>query len=132
MNDEESGRWASGIVHRVKNNASPREIVDCQLRAYNGRKIAAYCALYAPDAAISTLNNGAEHARGIDAIRTYFIERFQSSPQLHCQIKNRIELGNFVVDHEVVTGIGAGILEVIAIYEVRDSLIQSLRFVRCC
>jgi hypothetical protein len=114
----------------MNQNASPRDIVDRQMRAYNARDIDAYCALYASDAVISTLNDGTEYARGIDAIRRYYTTRFSNSPSLHYDIKTRIELGNFVIDHERVTGIGEGTLEVIAIYEVRDSLIRSLRAIR--
>lgn len=108
--------------------ARPREIVDRQLRAYNARDIEAYCALFASHAVISRLNDGAEIARGQGAIRTYYTERFKE-PSLHCQIKARIELDHFVIDHEQVAGISGGLLEVIAIYEVRDALIQSLRIV---
>ena len=111
-------------------NIFPREVVDLQRRAYNARDIDAYCALYASDAVLSTVNDGTEHARGIDAVRAYFANRFSSSPNLHYDIKTRMELGNFVVDYEAVTGFGEGMLEVIAIYEVRDSLIRSLRFIR--
>jgi hypothetical protein len=110
--------------------ASPREIVDRQLRAYNARDIDAYCDLYASDATIATLNCGTEHARGSDAIRAYYTDRFNNSPDLHCDVTCRIELGKYVVDRERVTGIGNGELEVIAIYEVTDSQIQSLRFIR--
>lgn len=106
----------------------PREIVDRQLRAYNARDLEAYCALFACDAVISRLNDGEEIARGMDAIRAYYTARFKG-PGLHCRIKARIELEPFVIDHEQVTGITGGLLEVVAIYEVRDALIQSLRII---
>jgi hypothetical protein len=114
----------------VNQNASPREIVNHQLIAYNARDIDAYCALYASDAVISTLNDGKVHARGLNAIRAYYANRFSNSPHLHCQIKFRFELGHFVVAYELVTGIEEGVFELIAIFEVRDSLIQTLRFIR--
>ena len=107
--------------------ASPGDIVDRQLAAYNARDIDAYCSLFAPDAVICTINTGQELARGIEAIRAYYVERFRSS-HLVCHIKTRVALAEFVVDHEQVRGVGAGVLEVIAIYEVRDSLIQAVRF----
>lgn len=109
-------------------SASPREIVDRQLLAYNSRDIDAYCALFASNAVISKLNVHQDLAQGIDAIRKYYTTRF-SNPKLHCEVKARIELGDFVIDHEQVIGVADGSLEVIAIYEVRDSLIQTLRIV---
>jgi len=105
--------------------SSPSEIVDRQLLAYNERDIHAYCDLFAHDAAVIKLNGSRVLARGIDAIREYYIERFKSQ-QLFCRIKERIELAEFVIDHEQVTGIEDTTLEVIAIYEVRNSLIQSI------
>lgn len=112
----------------MNKNISPHEIVDRLLRAGNAGDIEAYCALFAHDAVLSKLNNDQELARGIDAIRGRYTERFKNS-KLHCEIKSRIELGDFVVDHERVTGLGEESLEVIAILEVRDSLIRSVRFI---
>jgi hypothetical protein len=106
----------------------PREIVDRLLRAGNARDIDAYCALYAHDAVLFKLNTAQELARGIDAIRARYTERFKNS-QLHCEIKSRIELGDFVVDHERVSGLEDEPLDIIAILEVRDSLIRSVRFI---
>jgi hypothetical protein len=105
---------------------SPTEIVNRQLQAYNERDIDTYCSLFALDAVVVRLNGNHVLARGIGAIRQYYLERFESR-SLFCRIRSRIELGEFVVDHEEVTGIGERALEVIAIYEVRDSVIQSVQ-----
>jgi hypothetical protein len=107
---------------------SPVEIVNRQLRAYNSWDIDAYCALFAARAVVSRLDTGQELARGIDAIGAYYTIRFKN-PSLHCEVKSRIALGNFVIDHEQATGVGPGLVEVIAIYEVVDALIQSMRFI---
>jgi hypothetical protein len=108
----------------------PEETVDRQTLAYNARDIDAYCSLYASDAVISTFNTGIVHAQGVAAIRSYYSDRFKHSPNLHCDVIRRIKLGNFVIDHERVVGILAEAVEVIAIYEVRDSMIRSLRLIR--
>jgi hypothetical protein len=108
---------------------SPSDIVERQLRAYNARDIDAYCSLFANEAIIYRLGERApeqELARGIDAIRAYYTERFRNTA-LACEVRSRTELGRFVVDHERVTGIGSQLLEVIAIYEVHGSLIHSVR-----
>lgn len=106
----------------------PQEVVDRQHLAYNTRDIETYCTLFACDAVISRLNDGAEIAKGIDAIRTHYTARF-NNPDLHCKVKMRAVLGDFVIDHEQVTGITEAMLDVIAIYEIRDALIQSIRII---
>ncbi|BBE35283.1 nuclear transport factor 2 family protein [Sphingosinicella microcystinivorans] len=105
----------------------PHEIVDRQLKAYNARDIDLFCSHYAPDAALYNLNTGEPIARGLDAIRTRYIERFRS-PDLRCVIESRIQLANLVVDHESVEGISEERQEVVAIYEVTDHMIGSVRF----
>src|SRR5687767_872285 len=104
---------------------TPSEIVDRQWRAYNSRDIDTYCALFAADAQIVRLNDGQVIARGIESIRAHYVARFRS-PNLHCRIESRMQLGSFVVDRERVEGITDAVLEVIAIYDVRDGFIRSL------
>lgn len=112
----------------MSEHLSPCEIVDRQLTAYNTRDIDAYCALFSAGAVLSKLNTGEELARGIEAIRAYYTIRFKN-PLLNCKIKCRTALGDFVIDHEYVVGVGERPLEVIALYEVRQSLIQSVRLI---
>lgn len=107
--------------------ATPREIVDEQLVAYNARDLDAYCALFADDAVMRVLN-GRELARGSEAIRGYYRTRF-GNPNLHCTVVARTALGDYVLDHEQVVGVTEGTLEVVAIYEVRDALIRSVNFI---
>jgi hypothetical protein len=85
----------------MSKQVSPREIVDRQIAAYNAHDVDANCALYAEDAVLSTLNSAEELARGVAAIRARDAERF-NNPALHCDIKDRIEMGDFVIDHERV------------------------------
>lgn len=108
---------------------SPLEVVDRQLQAYNARDIDAYCALFADDAVVVRVGNpDREVARGIAAIREFYTARFRSTG-LSCRIKARMSLGDFVIDHEVVTGIRPEVVQVIAIYEVRESLIRAIRII---
>lgn len=111
----------------MNRTATPREIVDQQLVAYNARDLDAYCALFAADAVLQVLNDR-ELARGSDAIRSYYRTRF-GNPKLHCTVVARTTLGDYVIDHEQVVGITEGTLEVVAIYQVRDGLIRSVNFI---
>ena len=111
----------------MNRTATPREIVDRQLIAYNARDLQAYCALFADEAVIRLLN-GKELARGLEAIRAYYRIRF-SEPKLHCVVISRTQLGDYVIDHEQVVGVTEPTLQVIAIYEVREGLIQAVDFI---
>lgn len=108
---------------------SPRAIVDRQLQAYNARDLAAYCALFADEAVIRQFDGPEPIARGIDAIRRHYRARFDN-PRLHCTVKSRIEFGPYVIDHEQVAGLAPNTVELAAVYEVRDGLIQSVHFIR--
>ena len=50
-------------------------------------------------------------------------------PQLHAQVVNRMVFGNKVIDHERITGVDGGPMEVAAIYEVTPRGICRVWFV---
>lgn len=110
--------------------STPREIVNQQLVVYNNRDIDGYCALFAPDATISDLVTGQMICHGIDEIRSVYAKRFGDNPGLHCIVHERMEGADFAIDKETVSGLPTGALHLMAIYEVRDDLIRSLRFIR--
>ena len=57
-------------------------------------------------------------------------ELFEQSPELHAEIRNRIEVGPVVIDEEYVTGfVLAGMpseIHVAAVYRLGDDLIQGV------
>lgn len=109
---------------------SPREVVNRQLDVYNAHDIEGYCALFAPDATISDLVTGQMICNGLQDIRLAYTKRFAEHPQLHCTVHQRMEGPTHAIDKETVTGLPAGPLHLLAIYEVRDGLIRSLHFIR--
>ena len=102
----------------------PEAVVQRQLDAYNARDIQALMATYAADAQIF------EHpsklvGSGAAALRERFAARFKES-NLHAHLRNRIVMGNTVVDHELVTRTfpeGTGTLECVMIYEIQNGRI---------
>ncbi len=105
---------------------SPDTVVQRQLDAYNARDIDALLATYALDAQ-QYAHPGQLIAEGHAEIRARMAVRFQE-PNLHAQLLSRAVMGHVVIDHEIVTRTfseGTGTQEMIAIYEVRDGLIQS-------
>jgi hypothetical protein len=109
---------------------SPRDVVNRQLEVYNAHDIDGYCALFAPDATISDLVTGQMICLGLDEIRRVYEKRFADNPKLHCIVHQRLEGPTHAIDKETVSGLPTGDLHTMAIYEVHDGLIQSLKFIR--
>jgi hypothetical protein len=109
---------------------SPEAVVQRQLVAYNAHDLEQLLATYADDA------EQFEHpakliARGRAQIRERMAARFQE-PNLHARLLKRAVMGNVVIDHEEVTRTfpdGAGTIELVAIYQVRDGKIQTASFI---
>jgi hypothetical protein len=112
------------------NHATPRDIVNQQLIIYNAHDIDGYCALFAEDAKIFDLVTGQMICDGLDAIRSVYTKRFAGNPNLHCIVHQKMESPDFAIDKEIVSGLPTGPLHIMAIYEVREGLIRSLRFIR--
>lgn len=110
---------------------TPRDIANAQLAAYNARDLAAFMALFADDAWLEDLPTGQRRATGKATITENYRKRFGDNPNLHCVVHATMDLGDFAIDHETVTGLADGSeINCLAIYEVRDGLIQSVRFIR--
>jgi GNAT superfamily N-acetyltransferase len=109
---------------------SPEAVVQRQLDAYNARDIDALLATYSDDAQIfeypATLL-----ASGRVQLRERFCSRFAET-NLHAHLLRRTVMGHIVIDQESVTRTfpeGAGTIELIAIYEVREGRISAARFI---
>ncbi len=105
---------------------SPETVVQRQLDAYNTRDVEAILLTYAVDARQFEFP-GKLLATGHEEIRPRMATRF-AEPDLHAKLLRREVIGHIVIDHEEVTRNfpeGKGRVEMIAIYEVRDGLIQS-------
>lgn len=106
----------------------PEIIVQEQLDAYNARDIDAFLNTYTDD--VQLFNFPAELRRkGKAEMREGYGGYFQSTPDLHCQIKNRIVIGNKVIDEEYVTANGEH-FRAVAIYEVEHGKINKVTFLR--
>jgi hypothetical protein len=110
--------------------ATPLEIIQAQLAAYNAKDIHALLATYAADAEQFTLP-GERLAKGHEEMRARFLARF-AEPDLHARLLSRTVMGNVVVDMERITRNfpeAVGTLEMLCIYEVAERLIQKVSFV---
>lgn len=111
-------------------NPPPETIVQTQLDAYNARNLGALMATYADDIELyehpnKLLSKGKSQARERQAIRL-------AEPNLHAQLIKRMVMGNIVIDQEMVTRTfpeSPGQIELIATYDVRESLISKAWFI---
>jgi GNAT superfamily N-acetyltransferase len=112
-------------------SADPVAPVEAQLRAYNDRDIEAFLAPYAADVEIRDFS-GEVLMRGHDEMRARYLQVF-ADERLHAVITARMVMGPVVIDQERVSRTvdgRPGMVEAIAIYEVRDGLIARVTFIR--
>jgi hypothetical protein len=105
-------------------------IAQKQLDAYNAQDLDTYVSFFAEDCVVSGLNaTPSETSR--DAIRARYAKAFGQFPQNKAVLKNRIAVGNTVVDHElVIRAPGGEEFEIIAIYTFKDGLISRVDFAK--
>ena len=103
-----------------------------QATAYNSRDLDSFCACYHQEVEVYRNLGEPPTMKGLTPFRESYSERFAKSPNLHCEIKNRIVLERTVVDEEIVTGLDGhpSGLHVVAIYGFRDGLISHVWFAR--
>lgn len=85
-------------------------------------------ACYAPDV---TVEDGLGNVRltGWEVMRERYAKAFSDEPNVYCELLARIRHGDFVVDHEELTGYRSGeTRHAVAIYWVQGDLIQRVRF----
>lgn len=107
----------------------PEDVIQAQLDAYNAHDLSALVATYADNAELF------EHpatllATGRTQLQERFALRFQE-PNLYAHLKQRMIMGRFVIDHELVTRTfpeGTGTVELIATYEVIEDKIARAWF----
>ncbi len=108
----------------------PADLAQRQLNAYNARNLDAFLEPYADDVAIYDLPDKLI-SKGKEAMQKRYGAMFTKTPGLHCELVNRIVMGNTVIDHERVTfGTDRGPVQAIAIYKIENGKIQTVYFTR--
>jgi uncharacterized protein (TIGR02246 family) len=106
------------------------DIAQAQLDAYNAQDLDAYVGFFAEDCIIAPIN-GQPSETSRDAIKARYAKAFDQFPQNKAVLKNRIAVGNTVVDHElVIRAPGGEQFEIIAIYSFKDGLISRVDFAK--
>lgn len=104
--------------------------VEHQLQAFNARDLDAFMEAYAPDVRIED-GEGQEMMSGSDELRAFYGDVFRNSPDLHCEVLDRISVGDWVIDEEEIDGLQAeGFPEeahAAVVYRVSDGKITLVR-----
>lgn len=129
--EEKNGTFAILNKMNISDNQfqkeTPEELVQRQVEAYNARDLEAFMATFSEDVVI---NYFPEKTRYKDkaAMRERFVKYFANTPDLHCEIKNRITISNKVIDEEYILANGK-YRSAVAVYEVEDGLIKKVTFI---
>ena len=116
-------------LEALKDN-SPETLAQRQLNAYNARNIEAFLEPYSEEVKIYNFPDELIYD-GKTAIRERYGTIFKRTPELHCELVNRIVFGNTVIDQEKVTGFPNGMLiKAVAIYKIKKGKIAEVYFVR--
>lgn len=110
--------------------ATPEDIVQRQLEAFNDHDLETLLPLVAEDVVIVDLVDGTEVLRGIDAFRERYVTVFRDRPSVHAHLVGRLTLGPFVIDRERLTdGEGRASEDALAIYEVSGDVVTRMWFI---
>lgn len=105
--------------------------VQAQLDAYNNRDVEEFSKWFAEDVELRRLQSDEVFCTSREQLVQIYGDMFKNSPELHCELVNRIICGEVVIDEEQVTGIRGGEhVHATAIYEVKNGLIQRAWFVK--
>ncbi|GGX14699.1 nuclear transport factor 2 family protein [Aquimarina muelleri] len=110
----------------IEKNAE--KIVQQQLDRYNNRDINGFMNTYSKDVKVYDFPNKLLY-EGQEKMKKEYSDFFKNTTDLHCEIKNRIVMGNTVIDKEFLTINGKN-YSAIAIYEIENNKITKVTFIR--
>ncbi len=108
----------------------PASLAQAQLEAYNAKDIDAFLESYADDVKVYNFPDQLT-MEGKEAMRPIYTRMFANVEDLHCEVINRMVLGNKVIDHEKITGfVKDDYFYAIAIYTIEANKIAEVRFLK--
>jgi hypothetical protein len=103
--------------------------VQLQLEGYNKRDIDLFASAFSDTVKVYR-EPGVLTYQGRDELHKRYGAMFAATPDLHCEIVNRIISGDVVIDHEKVQRKkGQPRTDAIAVYRVQDGLIVEVTFI---
>ena len=101
-------------------------IIDAQLAAYNRRDVEGFLSYYSVDAKLFDHPNQLTES-GKEQLCTRYQRSF-SNKNVRAVIVKRLVFDRFVIDHERLTGHPDGLIEAVAVYEIKDGKIITVTF----
>lgn len=124
-----NGKIASmTFIHENKPLANVDQIVKEQLQAYNARDMETFLATFSNEVQLFQYPNKLTD-EGKEALRNGYEGFFERTPDLNCEIKNRIIIGNKVIGEEYLTMNGNN-FSAVAIYEIENGKILKVTFIK--
>ena len=107
---------------------NPADPVQRQLDAYNAHDLERFVAEYSEDIQVFRPPAAEPVVSGKEAFAEHYAKNRFTLPNLHAEVVNRMVAGSTVVDHERITGLQAGVVEAIAVYQVNEGRISAVWF----
>ncbi len=107
---------------------SPADLVNRQLNGYNARNIEAFLEPYAEDVELYSFPDKLI-GKGKAEMRRNYAEMFASTPELHCEVRNRIVQGNIIIDMEHVFIRKGQVIDGPVIYHIDKGKISKVYFI---
>lgn len=124
-----NGKIASmTFIQKTQNLPDAEAIIDQQLQAFNAKDINTFVKTFDLDIKAYNFPNDL-YVNGQEQLQTTFKEFFTQTLDLHCDITNRIVIGNMVIDEEFLTVNGDNFTSV-AIYEIQNGKISKMIIIR--
>jgi hypothetical protein len=108
--------------------SEPEKIVQEQLEAYNRHDVEAFLKTYSSEIKLYEFPDK-ELSSGLDAMRKTYGRLFEREPDRKAKIAKRIVQGDYVIDHEEVSG-GGRKFTAVAIYRVKEAKITEVWFLK--
>lgn len=103
-------------------------LVEEQLKGYNSRDIDRFSAVFSDNVTVYSLKEEKVLMQGLAAFRESYKKLFDESPNLNAKISHRSSVGDFVIDHEEVSGRRNQTLQAVAIYKITGDKISHVWF----
>jgi hypothetical protein len=104
------------------------EVVQRQLDAYNAHDLAGFVAAYSDAVQVFRMPATQPAISGKSQLADFYATRRFNVPKLRAELVNRMIVGDKVVDHEHIRGLGDAPIEAVAVYQVTDDLIVNVWF----
>lgn len=118
----------SAYAQYSKSDSVAIRLVQSQLDAYNKRDIELFLEPYKDSIKVFRYPR-IPTMKGKSELRKNYEGLFRDAADLHCELVNRMVLGNTIIDHERVTQFkDSPPMEVFAIYRIWDGLIEEVTF----